>query len=142
MASIARPSDFDQVRACLDPTASADRAALPDEVIALPIFLGAAESEVQARDPDWATRSGAALLHLRNAVVYLTAERLLRMARDVTSEQIGDYRYTLVPLDRPALAATMRQLASQELQAVLAPLGSAASDIPRLFAVAPGGRGY
>lgn len=142
MAGIARPSDFDQVRAVLDPASSSDRAALPDEVISLPIFLGAAELEVASRDPDWATRTGDAALHLRNAVVYLTAERLLRSTRDVVSEQIGDYRYQAAPLDRSALAGTFRQLAEQELQAVLSPLGSVVSMIPRLFATAPGGRGY
>src|SRR5215510_10127369 len=99
MATIVQPVDYGAVRAALD--TSLDTTALPDATIALPIFLDAADLEIKRRDPAWASRTGDAATHLKNAAIYLTAALLAPAVPRVTEEILnaGNYRYRLEPID-------------------------------------------
>jgi hypothetical protein len=134
LTSAAYPS----VRAAIDITLGASD--LPDSVIALPINLNAADLELKARDPNWASRTGDALISLTNAAIYLTAARLAPAMPQLLSETFGDYRYQLQAVDWAARAAALRALAEAALDMVLDP-GDATSDRPTRFAVASGRRG-
>lgn len=138
--SILTSEDFDQVRAALDPD-SVGSGQPPDAVIGLDLFLGAAEAEVQRRDPDWATRTGEAGRHLRVATALLVAERLALGRRDISSEQLGDVRVQYATVDRTTLAAGLRREAERELSAALGSSTTSSAVVPLLFTTAAGGRG-
>lgn len=139
--SILSLADYPAIRAALD--TSLDRSALPDDTIALDIYQGAAEREVQERDPDWATRSGADALRLRAAAVFLTAARLAGAVIRVTSVNVQsrDLSYSRPVFDPAQKAAELRALAEQELTAVLTPSADT-SGRPTMFSLASSRRGY
>lgn len=131
-------SEYPAVRAALD--TSLDSTVLPDGVIGLPIYQGAAEAEVLWRDPSAASRSGAEQIRIKNAVVFLTAARLAPRLPQITGERFGEHGYSRQAIDWTALAATLRADAAAELTAVLEPANLTPAR-PRAFTVAPGGRG-
>jgi len=136
--AIVQPTDYGAVRAALD--TSLDQAALPDATIGLPIFLDAADLEIKRRDPQWASRSGDAATHLKNAAISMTAALLAPAVPAVASERLGDYQYQRQAVDWTARAAELRQLAEQELNAYLE-TSTTTPDRPTMFAVASGTRG-
>lgn len=136
--SLLHISDFPAIRAALDVSLKA--LALPDAVIALPIYQGAAEAEVLARDPLAESRTGAALQHVVNAAICLAAAYIAPAMPALTAEQIGQYRYQR-EVDWPARAAELRARADAELAAVLTPSTALRPAPPSMFAVASGRRG-
>lgn len=132
---------YPAIRAALD--TELDETALPDKTIALDIYHGAAEREVQARDPDWATRTGEDGQRLRAAVVYLAAARLASAVVRLTSinVQSRDLSFSRPVFDPAVKAAELRALAEQELAAVLTPEEST-SGRPTMFSLASARRGY
>lgn len=133
-------ADYPTVRAALDVKLTA--ATLADATIALPIYLGAAEAEIVRRDPLAASRTGAALQHVKNACVLLCAALLAPAMPSLTGEDIGSYAYTRKAIDWPARAAELRLAAERELAAVLTPATVTTASRPTMFAVAAGGRGW
>ena len=131
-------SDYPAIRAAID--LSLDSTALPDDVIALPIYLLAADLEVKARDPLWATRADDELALLTNAAIYLTAARIAPAIPRLQGETFGDYRYQLQAVDWEARAAWLRNQAAEALDTYLA-VGDTTIDRPTRFAVARGCRG-
>ena len=84
-------SHYPAIRAAID--TSLDSEALPDDVISLPIYAGAADAEVETRDPLWATRQGDPLVQLTNAetLIVPAGGRVMTQAeliaeRDMTQE--------------------------------------------------------
>lgn len=137
MGSLLDATLYPSIRSAVDLTL--DEIALPDSIIELPIYGPAAELEVLARDSIAAERSGTELTHALNAVVYLTAARLVLALPQLTSETLGDYAYNLKgekPEDR---AAQLRGLAEGELAAYLNP-GKSTVAKPRFFDKGTGGR--
>ena len=136
--SLLDAADFPAIRAALDVSLKAQT--LPDATIALPIYQGAAEAEVLARDPLAESRAGAALQRVVNAAIFLTAAYLAPAMPALTAETIGKYSYER-KTDWAARAADLRQRADVELAAVLTPDVARSPRPPSLFAVARGRRG-
>jgi len=136
---LVEPQEFTQVRAALDVSLSADD--LPDTVIALPIYLGAADAEIKRRDPNWATRDEDALARLRRAVIYLTAASLAPAVPELTQERYPEgYSYARAN-SYVKRSAELRQLAEAELALVLAPSEPETLSMPTFFGSASGRRG-
>lgn len=138
MTTLLTPTEYPSIRAALD--LSLDSESLPDRVIELPIYLAAADLEVKTRDPDWATRTGDALIHLTNAAIYLTAARIAPAVPRLQGETFGDYRYQLQSVDWEARAAALDSMADAALDTIL-DVGDMVSDRPTRFALARGRRG-
>lgn len=136
--SLLSTSDFPAIRAALD--VSLKTTGLPDAVIALPIYQGAAEAEVLAQDPVAESRTGAALQHVVNAAIFLTAAHLAPALPAITAETIGKVSYQR-DVDWAARAGELRSRADAELAAVLAPSTAHRPTPPSMFAVASGRRG-
>lgn len=136
---LVEPQEFNQIRAALDVTLSA--ADLPDSVIALPLYLGAADAEIKRRDPAWATRDESALALLRRAVIYLTAASLAPAVPELTQERYPEgYSYARAS-SYVKRGAELRQLAEQQIAIVLAPSAPAELSMPTFFGAATGRRG-
>lgn len=115
---------------------------LPDAMISLDIYMGAAEAEVVRRDPLAASRTGAELLHIKNAIIFLVAAYLAPAIEMVLSESIpgGGYRYQRPEVNWKDRAESLMARYESELAAVLAPVGSdearSSSARPTFFGVA------
>lgn len=131
-------ADYPAIRAALDVSLTARD--LPDSVIGLAIYVGAAEAEVLVRDPLAASRTGAEQQHLVNAAVFLTAALLAPALPDLTSEHFAEYSYNR-NVDWLARAADLRRRFEAELAAVLAPDDAATYNRPTMFTAASGTRG-
>jgi hypothetical protein len=131
-------TSYGAIRAAIDVTL--DSEALPDAVIALPIYLDAADLEVKTRDPLWASRTGDALIQLTNAAIYLTAARLAPALPRLLGEDFGDYAYKLQGVDWDARALALRALADAALDSFL-DVGDLISTRPTRFTAATGRRG-
>lgn len=118
---------YPAVRAAID--LSLDTTTLPDSVIALSIYLDAADLEVKTRDPAWASRTGDALTHLTNAAIYLTAARLAVAIPRVSGEDFGDYAIKIQAVDWEARARWLRSQAESALDALLGVADTDASDV-------------
>ncbi len=129
---------YPAIRAAIDVTLTAEL--VPDAVIALDVYVGAATRAVQARDPLWATRTGDDAIRLTTAAILLTAAALAPAVPQIVSERWGDQTYQRQPADMHALAAALRARADAALATVLAP-SDAASDRPTMFTLASGRRG-
>jgi hypothetical protein len=105
-------ADYAAVRAALRPDLEA--AALPDHVIALPIYAGAAERRLATRLPTYAAvlaAGGEAAERVRLALVYYTAALLAPAVPRLTHEAVpGAYSYTVQGED---LAAQQARLFAQ-----------------------------
>lgn len=127
------------IRQAIDTSLTADD--LPLSVISAPIYMDAAEAEVQRRDPAWASRSGAAQLALQRAVIFLTAAYLAPALPALRSEAYPEgYRYERQGVDYAARAAELRALADAEVASIVTP-EEAAPLRPITFAAASGRRG-
>jgi hypothetical protein len=131
---------FPEIRAALDVTLEEER--LPDAVIAMGAYLGEAEREVQARVPDWATRTGVEAEALRVAVVLLTAAKIAPAMPVITREDRLAFSYTRQAVDWAAHAARLLQRADTAL-APLEPSAASTGDVPLgvLFSLAHTRRG-
>lgn len=131
---------YPSVRAALD--VSLDAATLPDGVIGLDIYAGAAERWVKANDPQWSAHLAVPddAMRLRNAAVYSCAALLAYAVPVLTREDIGqsDYSYSRDAIAPADLAAQLRTRAAAELAGLL-PVGTAGA-LPFFFGVAPGAR--
>ncbi len=139
--AILSSGDYPTIRAALD--TSLDTTVLPDSIIALPIYVGAAELEVVARDPDAASRTGDAATHIKNACVYLAAARLVGAVPQISGETtVGKHTYTRKLQDIDAQVANLRAMAESELAAAVDSTVSPASpEVPTFFGRACGRRG-
>jgi hypothetical protein len=136
--------EYDAVRAAIDMSlivSIGSPQVLPDAVIALPTYHGAAEAYVKARDPEYATRTAAETVYLRNAVIFLTASYLVPSIPFLLREDFGDYNYSRF-LDKGFVErhqAFLRSRAESQISLVteIDSLGS----FPTAFDVASGYRG-
>lgn len=124
---------YDMVRAALG--LETDETVVSDETIALPIFQGAAEMEIAARDPLALTRTGTDAQRIINATVYITAALIAPTMTQLKRESFGDYSYAS-SVDWAKRAKDLRMRADSELNAILK-----TKNWPTMFAVASGGRG-
>lgn len=130
---------YPQVRAAID--ISLTEKMLPDEVIAMDQFAGAAERQVRRLDPSADTRTEAELTRLRTAVVLYTAAFLVPSIPDITLEQVGGaFRYEREKTDLDKKIANLLSRAAAEVDAVLYPSEDALG-MPTMFTYAPGDRG-
>lgn len=132
--------DYPQIRAVLDVSLTSTQ--LPDDTIGMDIFVGRAEADVLALDPDAETRTGADLQHIKNAAIYFTAALLCPTVVRITSmtAQTRDLAYTRQAFDPEERAAELRALAVAEVTAVLTP-DDTTPNRPTVFARATANRG-
>lgn len=135
--------DYDAVRAAIDISLVVEpgsKQIIPDRIIAMPIYQGAAEEYVKTIDPEYATRTGYDRISLKNAVILLTAANLVPKVPFLLREDFGDYNYSRHfekgQLDK--LAASLKSQANEAINAVLG-LDVYAS-MPQMFDVAQGRR--
>lgn len=131
-------ADYPAIRAAIDVSLTAR--VLPDSVIGLPIYVDAAEAEILTRDPLAESRTGAALQHVTNAAVLLTAALLAPALPGYTAEDFSEYSYQR-KTDWATRAAELRKRAEAELAAVLEPENPTTASKPTMFTTAPGTRG-
>jgi len=135
-------ADYPAVRAAID--LSLDDTTLPDDVIGLPIYAGAAEVEIGRRVANYAdviTAGGANAALLTNAAIWICAALLVPAVPNLTGERTPDsQQYSRQAFDPAAKVAQLRALADQAIGEVLGedPLTAAR---PVTFAVACGRRG-
>ena len=142
MATLLDFASYDAIRAAID--ISLNRDSLPDDVIALPIYLSAADLEVKRRDPLWASRTGDSLISLTNAAIYLTAARIAPAMPRLLSQKIAaggdDFTLQFQAIDWAARAQALRQQGEDALDSLIDP-GDVISTRPTRFTVASGRRG-
>ena len=131
--------EYPQVRALLDITLKAEQ--MPDEIIALDTFHGAAERDVLARVPDAESRTGTQRLRLVHAAVLLCASYVAPALPRLLRDRFADQEIQLAPVDMAARATALQQEAYDEIAAVLEEDGmDEMVEIPILFAAADAGR--
>jgi hypothetical protein len=112
--SLLATRDYPEVRAAL--RVGLDDNTLPDEVIGMVQYQGAAEAELLRRDSIAATRTGAAGLRVKSAAILLTAAYLAPAMPLPESETIEGGRYvSKLDTGRTALAESLRARAFAEL---------------------------
>lgn len=131
------PDDYPAVRAALD--TSLTKKMLPDNVIALKIYQGRAESLVTGRDPDAATRTGDDRQRIQRAVIYLTAALIAPAVPQILQSRGQYLSYQRRVIDWEKRAAELKQMAHDEIDELLNPDGAIAR--PVMFTVARGRRG-
>lgn len=138
--AILTTSDFDAIRKVIDHDLTATD--LPNEVIGLDVYLGAAEREVIDRHRDAESETGDDLKRVQAAAIYLTAARIAPgiVRKTTISIQARDSSFSRPAFDGIKRAAELRGLADTELQAVIQPSATAPSR-PTAFARASGTRG-
>lgn len=128
-------TEYPQVRALLDTTLKAEQ--LPDEIIALDAFHGAAERDVLERVPDAASRAGMQLQRLIHAALLLCAANVAPALPRLLRDRFADQEIQLAPVDMAARATALQQEAYDEIAAVLAVDGTEeVVEIPMLFVAA------
>lgn len=129
----------DNVRAAIDVSLAAQN--LPNAVIELDIYKGRAIRTIQARDPDYATRTGAAAAHLNTAADLLTASKAVFVVPAVKAQTFAQNQgYTREALDPEVVSARLIAEAEDELNEVLTP-GDDPDVMPTMFTLACGRRG-
>lgn len=133
-------AQYPAIRAAIDVKLAATD--LPDAVIALDIYKGAAIQDVLARDPSAESRTGDAEVHVTSAGIYFCAARLCPAVVRVTSLSVStrDLNYSRQTFDPEQRAAELRALADTELARVLEPSEDTPSR-PTMFTIAAGTRG-
>jgi hypothetical protein len=130
-------ADYDAVRAALG--TDVDDLLVPDDLIGLSIFEGAAEIEILTRVPDAASFTGTAEQRIRNVAILLTAALIAPAIPRIERENFGDYTSARSE-DWAARAAQLRQRAETEM-APLLPTSATTRIGLGVFARATGGRG-
>jgi hypothetical protein len=139
VALLTDPADYIAVRAAMD--LSLKEPNVPDSIIQLDIFQGAAEREVLARDPEAESREDDELARVKAAAVYLTAALLLPAVPQLLRERLGDQTYERLQLDVAARVAALRKMAFRELGVVSDPVNVNTIASPHFFGVLHGDRG-
>ena len=116
MATWVVPGDYAAVRAALDVSLTTE--VLPDDVIGLDLYVGAAERDVRYADPLADTYVGENAERIKAAAILLTAAYLAPAIPRLSSERLADYQYSQQAVDWNALAAHLRARARQELAAI------------------------
>lgn len=140
MTDLITSAEYPAIRAALDTELDSDK--LPDSIIALSIYKEKARQDVLKRDPDAESRTGDKFTHVQNAAIYLCAALLAPAVIRVTSVNVQgrDLSYQRRIWDPADKAAELRELAEQELAAVLTPTDDTPG-MPTMFTVAGGTRG-
>jgi|GEM_PF-5253374 len=131
--------NYPDIRAAIDIGLTDD--ILPDAVIALDVYVGAAERDVVSRDPFAETRTGAARVRVQAATVLFTAALLAPAIPQFTSEKLADYSYNRQTFDWHKLAAELRSRAVAEINQVIGATGQTVYDRPTMFTKVSGRRG-
>lgn len=134
--SLLTSADYPAIRAALD--VHLDSTLLPDSIIALNIYQGAAEMEVKRRDPLAETRTGDDATRVRLAAIYLCAAALAPAIPRILSQSLEGHFFSIQAATWQDLAARLTALAHDHLQTVT---GGAPTLAPFHFARAAGGRG-
>lgn len=129
---------YPQIRAVLG--TFIDTNILPDSTIALDIYAGRTDDWIEDTDPNYATRTGTALLRLTRAAILYCASLLCPIMPALTGENFGDYQYSSQAVDWEARAQSLLSEANEEITDVTNPTGTAIGR-PTMFAVASGTRG-
>lgn len=138
--------NYPAVRAAIDISLSEKN--LPDEIIALSIYQGAAENWVIDRDanaetyaPAGAAPSATKWARVQNAAIYKTAALICPAVPNITRDDFGpNESYTRKAMDFDKRAEELTDLASAELAAYLE-TDPVTSQMPTFFTVGPGYRG-
>ena len=134
--SLLTSADYPAIRAALD--VHLDSTLLPDSIIALNIYQGAAEMEVKRRDPLAETRTGDDATRVRLAAIYLCAAALAPAIPRLVSQTLDGHTVTVDGATWRDLAERLTALAYEHLQTVT----SATLQVGAFhFARASGGRG-
>jgi len=123
-------ADYPAIRAALD--ISLTSAELPDLIIGLDMYVGAAQRAIRARDPIAESRTGDDLARVRLAAMLWCAALLVPALPQIASETHGDDTYRRQTSDPLAVALELRGRAEAELAAVLN--AGTGSRTPRPFA--------
>jgi len=131
---------YPAIRASLDTELTA--ADLPDAIIQMDIYSGAAEADVLTRDPLAAGRVGADGARVLRAAIFFAAAALAPVVALRTTEQLPDYSYQRTVVRWDERARLLRARGTAELDAILAPPGGADDyERPVMMRLARGGRG-
>lgn len=140
--AILEPSDNGAIRAAID--LKLRPADISDDIIKLDIYAGAADQDVLDLDPDAEGRSGtpAEWERIKRAAIYFCAARLCPAVVRLTSVniQVRDMSYSRQAFDPEKRAAELRQMATEEIAAILTP-SEVTPNRPTMFTVASGTRG-
>lgn len=138
--AILASTDYPAIRAAID--TDLDTGTLSDNAIGLNIYAGAADQDVYARDPDADSRTGEDANRIKRAAVYFCAARLCPAVVRITSLSVTarDLNYSKPTFDPDERAADLRQMAEDELEAILDP-DEDTPGRPTMFTYAPGTRG-
>lgn len=110
---ITTPDDIDGVRKAIDIRLTI--ATLPDAVISLPIYVGAAERWVRQRDPNLASRVDDELDAAKLAATYYAAALLIDALPQMLSETTISYRYQMAEFNVDARRARLLSMADAAL---------------------------
>lgn len=105
MPPILTDQDYREVRAALDVTLEEER--LPDEVISMGAYQGAAERDVAARVPQWQTLDDDDRERVRVATILKTAARIAPAMPSITREERLAFVFTQAAVDWVARAAQL-----------------------------------
>jgi len=138
--TILSSDEYPAIRAAID--TELDTATLPDTIIALDIYAGAADQDVYARDPAADSRTGEDANRILRAAIYFCAARLCPVVVRVTSINVSarDLNYSRPAFDPEKRSAELRQMAEEELAEVLEP-DEETPLRPTMFNTASGTRG-
>lgn len=138
--AILSSTEYPAIRAAID--TELDTNSLPDAIIALSIYAGAADNDVIERDPDAESRTGDEATRILNAAIYFCAARLVPAAIRITglNTTTRDLSYRRPLYDPEKRAEELRGLAEEEINEVLTP-SETSPERPTMFTVASGVRG-
>ena len=129
----------ENVRAAID--ISLDEKVLPDSIIELGIYAGAAIRVVKDRDADWATRTGTQAERLNEAADLFTASRAVFAIPNITSETSAQSSgYQRKAIDPEMISELLIARAIAAINTVL-DVDNVAVQRPMLFGLACGRRG-
>jgi hypothetical protein len=138
--AILTQADYPAIRAALDSKLNDQQ--LPDSIVELPIYRAAADQDVLDRDPQAESRTGSGADRIRRAAIFFCAARLAPVVVRITSItiQAHDLNYAKPVFDPEKRAAELRQMAEEEIAAVVAPAETTPAR-PTMFTTASGRRG-
>lgn len=136
MTTLLTVQTYPSIRAALG--VLVDEHLLPDPTIQLDLYAGRAQSWLESKDPDWATRTGVDRQRLVNAVVLRCAGLLASAMPSLTAESFtgSEYSYSAQPVDWTARAAALMADAEEEVQAVIATGDTQTATMPVMFSSA------
>lgn len=137
--AILSSGEYPEIRAALD--TSLDTDVLPDSILAMSIYSGAADAAVIDRDPDAESRTGDEATHVLNAAIFFCAAFLAPAVPNILHETYpGQKSYQIEEIDWKEKEAHLLKRANEELEAVLDPTDTTPGR-PTMFIRAIGNRG-